>query len=159
MCGWLLAAEHEAVGGILILEGIHLCLSPGGDGGALFVAEVGFGVEAQPRIRWQRHFFFFHRLDDFLEFMVLHGEATGGEGGEVEFATAFVDVVRQPPVDGLEFGVPRVGSFVAVAVVAGAVEDYLHIFGHVVGGGDVVARVVGHGFIGMKELDDDEDGE
>jgi len=136
-----------------------LCCGPFGDGEPFVVGEIGFGVHAEPGVGGEGHFFFFHGLDDLFEFMVLAGDVAFGEFGEVEVSFAIVDVVGHPPGDGLDVGVPGVVGGVAVAVVAGFIEEEVYVFGYGIFGGEAAGVVAAEVFFGAEELDEDEEGE
>lgn len=101
----------------------------------------------------------FHGLDDLFQLMILYGDLPGGKLREVKVTFAIVHMVGHPPCYGLHIGVPGVTGGVAMAVVAGFVEDDADVLGHVILCSDVIRAVAAEVFGRAEELDDDEDRE
>ncbi len=76
----------------------------------------------------------------------------------------FFDVAGEPPADGLHLGIPGIMGAVGVAVVAGALENFLHRGRRCQPSGDVVRAgfTPGRVFLRPDKLDageDDREGE
>ena len=150
-----LSAQYQAVGGVLRLERVHVGPRPADE--CLLLVFAQYGVAVYPGVGCEGHFAAFHHFYNFLEFVVLYGDAAGSEVGEVQFAFAFIDVVGQPTGNGLDFGIPGINGAVAVAIVAGDFQDGLDGIRNRVFPADVVADVVGQIFFRADELRQQED--
>src|SRR6185295_2708750 len=94
-----------------------------------------------PRVAVQRHGFFLHEPHGILDLVIA---ALGGHVAplaHVEFFAAFVHMVLQPEVHRCDAAVPRIGGVVAVAIVAGALQQRCY-FRRRGGAGDQISRWV-----------------
>lgn len=114
-------------------------------------AKVGIGL--------QGHFSFGDGLDNFLKFMVLNGDPPVGEFGEIQMALAVFDVVIEPPAYGLDGSIPGIMGSIAVAIIAGDLEDSVYFSRNRIMRRERMRRIAAFIMGGLEKLDQQQQGQ
>ena len=94
---------------------------------SLLVGGTEPGVVMDPGIAVQWHIPLLQLLYTIIHLFVLIGDTPSRKFIEVEMPLPFLDMITQPPADGLDFCIPGIDSLVGMTVRTGCCEDLVNV--------------------------------